>query len=57
VVLVDDICTTGSTAAECADALAQVGLRPAACVVLAATARRSDAIRTSDGMRGRDSLD
>ena len=57
VVLVDDICTTGSTAAECADALAQVALRPAACVVLAATARRSDAIRTSDGMRGRDSLD
>lgn len=57
VILVDDICTTGSTAAECADALAQVGLRPAACVVLAATARRSDAIRTSDGMRGRDSLD
>ena len=57
VLLVDDICTTGSTAAECADALAQVGLRPDACVVLAATARHAGALRTSDGMRGRDSLD
>jgi predicted amidophosphoribosyltransferase len=57
VLLVDDICTTGSTAAECADALAGVGLRPAACAVLAATARHSAATRTSDGMRGRDSLD
>jgi predicted amidophosphoribosyltransferase len=56
VLLVDDICTTGSTAAEAARALAEVGLPPTACAVLAATPRRS-ALGTSDGMRGRDSLD
>jgi len=57
VVLVDDVCTTGSTAAECVRALAGVGLRPSACVVLAATRRRSRVNRTSDGMRGGDDLD